>query len=96
MNLTEKEKLILKEEKNQEEYFIARHKDYAGQVENPELKKMFNSFAEEQQKHLSQINRIMSGRWSPQANYNEEDDVVDNHLWYDVEGINWYMHATDK
>lgn len=45
IQLTQKETMILEDQKKHEELCVQKYKSYAKQVHDPELKQMFNSHA---------------------------------------------------
>ncbi|MEJ6949474.1 spore coat protein [Halanaerobiaceae bacterium ANBcell28] len=61
MNLTQKEKTLLKDQKSHEEICIEKYTNYAQQAQDPELKNLFNSYADQERQHLNTINQILSG-----------------------------------
>ncbi|MBM7854887.1 spore coat protein CotF [Desulfohalotomaculum tongense] len=62
INLTEKEKLLLQDQKRHEEVCIQKYNDYANQAQDPQLKQLFNYHAQQEQQHLNTINQILSGQ----------------------------------
>ncbi|WP_459167465.1 spore coat protein [Natronospora cellulosivora (SeqCode)] len=61
VNLTQKEKTLLKDQKSHEEICIEKYTNYAQQAQDPELKNLFNSYADQERQHLNTINQILSG-----------------------------------
>lgn len=62
IKLTQKEKLLLEDQKSQEELCIKKYNDYANQVQDPQLKQMFQKIAQYEQQHLDTINQILNGQ----------------------------------
>ena len=61
MNLTQKETALLSDLKSQEQLCIEKYNKYSGMAHDPELKQLFSSLAQNEQKHLDTINKILSG-----------------------------------
>ena len=62
LNLTQKEQLLLQDQKSHEEICIQKYRNYANQAKDPQLKQMFNEFAQQEQQHLNTINQILNGQ----------------------------------
>ena len=60
--LTQKEKLLLQDQKKHEELCIQKYQNYAQQAQDPQLKQLFNSLAQKEQQHLNTINQILNGQ----------------------------------
>jgi spore coat protein CotF len=61
-NLTQKEQLLLQDQKNHEELCIKKYTNYANQSQDPQLKQLFLNNAQQEQEHLNSINQILSGQ----------------------------------
>jgi spore coat protein CotF len=62
VNLTQKEKMILQDQKNAEQVCIEKYNNYASQAQDPQLKQLFQSYASQEQQHLDTLNQILSGQ----------------------------------
>lgn len=62
LQLSQKEKMLLNDQKTQEENCIDKYTKYANQAGCPQLKQLFSSFAAQEQEHLNSINQILSGQ----------------------------------
>lgn len=62
IQLSQKERLLLEDNKLQEEVCVIKYQNYAGQAQDPQLKQLFNSLATEEQHHLDMINQILQGQ----------------------------------
>ncbi len=62
LQLTQKEKMLLMDQKTHEETCIDKYTKYANQAQDPQLKQLFNSYATQEQEHLNTINQILSGQ----------------------------------
>ncbi len=60
-SLTQKEIMLLKDEKDQEELCIKKYTKYVAQACDPELKQLFSYILQHEQQHLNTINSILSG-----------------------------------
>jgi spore coat protein CotF len=62
INLSQKEKMLLNDQKNHEQVCIQKYQSYASQAQDPQLKQLFTSFAQSEQQHLNTVNQIISGQ----------------------------------
>lgn len=62
LKLTQKEKLLLEDQKKHEEVCIQKYTNYAGEAQNTELKQLFLTHASHEQQHLDTINQLLSGQ----------------------------------
>ena len=62
VQLTTKERLLLQDQKSQEELCVKKYQSYAGLAQDPQLKQLFSSLAQKEQEHLNTINQILSGQ----------------------------------
>lgn len=60
--LTQKERMLLEDQKKHEEICIQKYQNYAQQVQDPQLKQMLNNFAQQEQQHLNTINQLLAGQ----------------------------------
>ena len=61
MQLSQKERSFLEDQKKHEELCIKKYTNYASQVRDPQLKQMFQTHAQQEQQHLDTINQILAG-----------------------------------
>lgn len=62
ITLSQKEKMLLQDQKNHEQICIQKYQTYANQTQNAQLKQLFTNFAQAEQQHLNTINQILSGQ----------------------------------
>lgn len=62
INLSEKERMLLEDQKKHEEICVQKYTNYADQTQCPELKALFKTYASEEQQHYNTINQILSGQ----------------------------------
>ncbi len=62
IQLTQKETLLLEDQKSHEELCIAKYQSYAEQAQDPQLKQLFLNHAAQEQEHLDSINQLLSGK----------------------------------
>jgi len=60
--LTKKEQLLLEDLKQHEKVCIKKYQDYANQVQDPQLKELLNSYAQQEENHLNSVNEMISGQ----------------------------------
>jgi|SRR5690554_127145 len=61
INLTSKEKSLLKDQKSHEEICVQKYTYYANAASDPQLKALFNNHAQTEQEHLNTINQLLNG-----------------------------------
>ena len=61
MTLTQKEQTLLSDHKSQEQICIEKYTKYSASAHDPELKNLFSTLAQNEQKHFDTINQIISG-----------------------------------
>lgn len=62
INLSQKERMLLEDQKSHEEICIKKYNNYAEQAQDPELKQLFSEYAGQERQHYDTINQILSGR----------------------------------
>ncbi|NLP44409.1 MAG: spore coat protein [Peptococcaceae bacterium] len=62
MQLSQKERSFLEDQKKHEELCIKKYNSYANQARDPQLKQMFQTHAQHEQQHLDSINQILAGQ----------------------------------
>jgi spore coat protein CotF len=62
LKLTQKEKSLLEDQKKHEQICVEKYQAYANQAQDPNLKQLFNSYAEQEQQHLNTVNQMLNGQ----------------------------------
>ncbi|WP_069650839.1 spore coat protein [Caloranaerobacter ferrireducens] len=62
IQLSQKERMLLEDQRNQEETCVKKYQNYASQAQDPQLKQLFNKIATEEQHHYDIINQILNGQ----------------------------------
>ena len=62
INLTQKERTLLEDQRSHENICIQKYNNYANQAQDPELKQMFQTYAGQEQQHLNTVNQMLSGQ----------------------------------
>lgn len=62
IQLTQKERLLLEDQKAHEELCILKYNSYAQQAKDPQLKQLFTGYAGQEQQHLDTVNKILAGQ----------------------------------
>lgn len=60
--LTQKEKLLLQDQLNHEEMCIKKYSGYARHTQDPEVRRMFNEFAQMEESHYNTLQGFLSGQ----------------------------------
>lgn len=67
ITLSQKEKMLLQDEKSHEELCIEKYNDYANKTQDNQLKQIFKNNEQGERNHLNSINQLLSGN-VPQMN----------------------------
>ncbi len=62
ITLTQKERMLLEDQKSHEELCIKKYNDYANMAQDPQLKQMFQAHAAQEQEHLNSLNQVLQGQ----------------------------------
>ena len=62
LQLTQKENMLLMDQRTHEETCVDKYTKYSNQAQDPQLKQLFISQAAQEQEHLNTINQILSGQ----------------------------------
>jgi spore coat protein CotF len=62
MHLTEKERMLLEDQKKHEELCVKKYKEASQRAQDPELKQLFSAYAQKEQEHLDTVNQILNGQ----------------------------------
>lgn len=62
VQLTQKERMLLEDQQKHEQICIEKYTNYANQAQDPQLKQIFQSYAQQEQSHLDTINQILNGQ----------------------------------
>jgi len=62
INLTQKERMLLEDQKSHEEICIQKYNNYSNQAQDQQLKQIFNQLANQEQQHYNTINQILNGQ----------------------------------
>lgn len=79
ITLTQKERLLLEDQKSHEQICIEKYTNYANQAQDPQLKQIFNLQAQDERTHLDSINQLLSGtipQMGQQQNQNSSQNMA--------------------
>lgn len=62
IQLSQKERMLLEDQKQHEQLCIQKYQRYANEAQDPQLKQLFQMHASHEQQHYDTINRILSGQ----------------------------------
>lgn len=62
IQLSQKERMLLEDEKSQEEICVIKYQNYSNQAQDPQLKQLFNTFSTEEQHHFDMLNQMIQGQ----------------------------------
>lgn len=61
LNLTNKERMLLEDEKKHEQLCVQKYQDYSNKACDSELKNLFSQLSQKEQQHLDSINQLLNG-----------------------------------
>jgi spore coat protein CotF len=62
ITLSQKERMLLEDQKNHEQICIQKYTNYANQAKDSQLKQILNANAQVEKNHLDSINQLLSGK----------------------------------
>lgn len=62
LQLSQKERMLLEDQQSHEEICIQKYTAYAQQANDPQLKEMFNTYAQQEQTHYDTLDQILQGQ----------------------------------
>lgn len=71
IQLSQKERMLLEDEKGQEEVCVIKYKNYAQQAQDSQLNQLFNTLSGEEQHHLDMLNQMLQGQ-QPDMNHPQQ------------------------
>ncbi|OPJ63973.1 spore coat protein [Clostridium oryzae] len=74
LTLSQKEKMLLEDQKNHEQICIQKYTNYANHAKDTQLKQIFNANAQSEKTHLDTINQLLSGK-IPQMNQQQNQNT---------------------
>ncbi len=74
--LTQKEQMLLEDQKRHEEVCIHKYQTYAAQVQDSQLKQLLGSYAQQEQQHLNTINQLLIGQIPSMAQGQQSSTTV--------------------
>ncbi|SHI80613.1 spore coat protein [Lutispora thermophila] len=77
IQLSQKERMLLEDQKNHEQICIQKYTNYANQTQCPQLKQIFTNNAQMERTHLDTINQLLSGKL-PQMNQQQNQNSGQN------------------
>ncbi len=61
-NISQKENMLFQDQQKHEEMCVQKYQNYAQQAQDPQLKQLFNSLAQQEQQHLNSVNQLLNGQ----------------------------------
>lgn len=74
IQLSQKERMLLEDDKHQEEICVLKYKNYAKQAKDPELQQLFEKIAGEEQHHYNMIEQLLQGQ-APDMNQGNQQQT---------------------
>ncbi|KUG03749.1 hypothetical protein ASZ90_018842 [hydrocarbon metagenome] len=76
LNFTQKEKMLLEDQKTHEQVCIDKYTNYANQAQSPQLKALFQDYAQQEQTHLDSINQMINGQLPAMNQGNQQQSTT--------------------
>ena len=80
VQLTQKEKMLLQDQKSSEELCVKKYTEAATKANDPQLKQLFNSLASQEQQHLNTVNQMLSGQVPTMNQGQQEQQQQSNNM----------------
>ena len=80
LNLNDKERMLLQDEKSGEELCIEKYKKYSEEASDPKLKSLFKELMTKEQEHLKTLNEMLSGTVPPLNQQNQQGQQPQQNL----------------
>ncbi|HEY5587194.1 MAG TPA: spore coat protein [Ruminiclostridium sp.] len=74
ITLSQKERMLLEDQKSHEQICIEKYTNYANQTKDVQLKQIFNANGQAERTHLDSINQLLSGK-IPQMNQQQNQST---------------------
>lgn len=62
IQLSQKERMLLEDQKHQEDVCVKKYRHYANETHDSELRQLFNKIASEEQQHSNTLDQILHGQ----------------------------------
>lgn len=72
ISFNQKETSLLTDQKKQEEICVKKYQSFAQQAQDPQLKQLFQTLAQQEQSHLDSINQLISGQLPSMSGQNQQ------------------------
>lgn len=83
LKLTQREKMLLQDQQKHEKICVEKYQAYASQAQDPQLKQLFSSYAEQEQQHLNTVTQMLNGQspsMSSQQSQQQNQSTMQNTL----------------
>ncbi len=75
IQLSQKEKMLLQDQKSQEEICVIKYQKYSQQAQDSQLKQLFNTLSTEEQQHLNTVNQMLQGQEPNMGQTQQQENV---------------------
>ncbi|HSQ90346.1 spore coat protein [Romboutsia sp.] len=87
LNLTNKERMLLEDEKKHEQLCVQKYQDYSNKACDSGLKNLFSQIGQKEQQHLDSINQLLNGT-IPNVNQSQGSQGSNNQNQSSMPNIN--------
>ncbi|MDF2636282.1 MAG: Coat domain protein [Pelosinus sp.] len=78
LKLTQKERLLLEDQKKHEQVCVEKYQAYANQAQDPALKQLFNSYSQKEQQHLNSVTQMLNGQVPTMSSQQSQQSAQSN------------------
>lgn len=72
ISFNQKETSLLEDQKKQEEICVKKYQSFSQQAQDPPLKQLFGTLAQQEQQHLDSINQLLGGQLPSMGGQNQQ------------------------
>lgn len=80
IQLSQKERMLLEDDKQQEEICVLKYKNYGKQAKDQELQQLCNKLSDEEQHHFNILDDILKGQ-EPNLSHGQQKSQSKNETW---------------
>ncbi|HBQ86571.1 MAG TPA: spore coat protein [Syntrophomonas sp.] len=76
LNFTQKERMLLEDQKKHEQVCVDKYNNYATQAQDPQLQTLFQGYAQQENQHLNSINQLLNGQLPATSQGNQQQSAA--------------------
>lgn len=95
IKLSQKEKMLLEDDKQQEEICITKYQSYAKQASDPELQQLLSKISKDEQHHYNMVDQLLQGK-QPSIMNQDETETKQKKPLSEISQMKSVSNVTDK